>query len=85
MYRREGGQTSQHHEQRGSVERHRGKRWAVDRVVRFNGSLDYGEVSLKSDTEPAIIAFRNHVSERCSVEVVTEASVKGRQSNQQAC
>ena len=37
---------------------------------------------MKSDTEPAIIAFRNRVAEMCKAEVSTEDAVKGdRESN----
>ena len=32
---------------------------------------------LKSDTEPAIVAFRNRVAEICKAEVTTEDAVKG--------
>ena len=35
------------------------------------------EITLKSDTEPAIIAFRNRVAEACKAEVTTEDAVKG--------
>ena len=37
----------------------------------------YREITLKSDTEPAIIAFRNRVAEMCKAEVATEDAVKG--------
>ena len=48
MYRSEGGQTSKHHEQRGSEE------WqcTIDRVVRFVDSLGNAEATMRSDTEP---------------------------------
>ena len=32
---------------------------------------------MKSDTEPAIIAFRNRVAALCKAEVTTEDAVKG--------
>ena len=35
-------------------------------------SLGYKEITLKSDTEPAIIAFRNRVAENCKAEVTLE-------------
>ena len=41
--------------------------WASDRVARFVNSLGYKEITLKSDTEPAIIAFRSRVAENCKV------------------
>ena len=45
--------------------------------------LGYREITLKSDTEPAIMAFRNRVAEMCKAEkVTTEDAVKGdRESN----
>ena len=33
--------------------------WASERVARFIKSLGYKEITLKSDTQPAIIEFRN--------------------------
>ena len=39
--------------------------------------LAYREITLKSDTGSAIIAFRNRVAEMCKVEVTTEDAVKG--------
>ena len=39
-------------------------------------SLGYKEITLKSDTEPAIIAFRNRVAENCKAEVTSEDAVK---------
>ena len=39
--------------------------------------LGYREITLKSDTEPAMIAFRNRVAEMCKAEVTTEDAVKG--------
>ena len=43
--------------------------WASERVTRFINSSGYKEITLKSDTEPAIIAFRNRVAENCKAEV----------------
>ena len=51
--------------------------WAVERVVKFIDLLGYREITLKSDTEPAIIAFRNRVAALCKAEVATEDAVKG--------
>ena len=39
--------------------------WAGERVARFINSLGYKEITLKSDTEQAIIAFRNRATEKC--------------------
>ena len=51
--------------------------WAVERVVKFIDLLGYREITLKSDTEPAKIAFRNRVAALCKAEVTTEDAVKG--------
>ena len=51
--------------------------WTVERVAKFIDLLGYREITLKSDTEPAIIAFRNRVAEACKAEVTTEDAVKG--------
>ena len=51
--------------------------WTIERVVKFIDLLGYREITLKSDTEPAIIAFRNRVAEMCKAEVATEDAVKG--------
>ena len=51
--------------------------WAIERVVRFIDLLGYRESTLKSDTEPAIIAFRNRVVAMCKAEVTKEDAVKG--------
>ena len=51
--------------------------WTVDRVAKFIDSLGYREITLKSDTEPAIIAFRNRVAKACKAEVTMEDAVKG--------
>ena len=51
--------------------------WTIERVVKFIDLLGYGEITLKSDTQPAIIAFRNRVTALCKAEVTTEHEVKG--------
>ena len=51
--------------------------WTIERVVKFVDLLGYREITLKSDTEPATIAFRNRVAEMCKAEVTTEDAVKG--------
>ena len=55
--------------------------WTVERVAKFIDLLGYREITLKSDTEPAIIAFRNRVAETCRAEVTTEDAVKGDQES----
>ena len=54
-----------------------GEPWASERVARFINSLGYKEITLKSGTEPAIIAFRNRAAENCKAEVASEDAVKG--------
>ena len=61
-------QASEHHEQ-----------CCFEEVVRFIDLLGYREITLKSDTEQAIIAFRNRVAEMCNAEVTTEGALKGDQ------
>ena len=51
--------------------------WASERVARFIISLGYKEITLESDTERAIIAFRNRVGGNCNAEVTLEDPVKG--------
>ena len=51
--------------------------WTVERVSKFIDLLGYREITLKSDTEPAIIAFSNRVATLCKAEVTTEDAVKG--------
>ena len=46
-------------------------------MVRFIDLLGYHEITLKSDREPAIVAFRNRVAAMCKAEVTTEDPVKG--------
>ena len=47
------------------------------RVARFINSLGYKEFTVKSDTGPAIVAFRNRAAENCNAEVAPEDAVKG--------
>ena len=51
--------------------------WTIERVVKFIDLLGYREITLKSDTEVAIIAFRNRAAAMCKAEVTTEDAVKG--------
>ena len=51
--------------------------WPSERVARFTNSLGCKEITLKSDTELAIIAFRNRVAENCNAEVTLEDTFKG--------
>ena len=51
--------------------------WTIETVAKFIDLLGYREITLKSDTEPAIIAFRNRVAKACKAEVTTEDAVKG--------
>ena len=51
--------------------------WASERVARFINPLRYKETTLKSDTESAIIAFRNREAEKCNAKVKLEVAVKG--------
>ena len=39
--------------------------WTIERVLRFIDLLGYREITLNSDTEPAIVAFRNRVAAMC--------------------
>ena len=56
--------------------------WTIEKVANFVDELGYREITLKSDTEPAIIAFRNRVAEMCKAEVTTEDALKlDRESN----
>ena len=50
--------------------------WASERVARFINSLGYTEITLNSDTELAIVAFRNRVAENCNAEVTLEDAVQ---------
>ena len=49
----------------------------VEEPSKFIDLVGYREITLKSDTEPAIIAFRNRAAEACTTEVTTEDAVKG--------
>ena len=53
----------------------------TDRVTKFIDLLDYREITLKSDTESAIIAFRDRVVEVRRAEVMTEDAVKWSQES----
>ena len=44
--------------------------------MNFIDLLGYREITLKRDTEAAIIAFRNLAVEMCEAEVATEDAVK---------
>ena len=48
-----------------------------ERVAKIIDLLGYREITLKSDTELAIIAFRNRAAEMRSAEVTTEDAVNG--------
>ena len=50
--------------------------WTIERLVNFIDLLGYHEIRLKSDTEAAIIAFRNRAVEMCEAKVATEDAVK---------
>ena len=54
-----------------------GEPWTIERVVKFIGLLGYREITLRSDTELATVAFRNRVAAMCKAEVSTEDAVKG--------
>ena len=44
-------------------------------MAGFVDLLGYREITLKSDTEPAIVAFRNRVAEMCKAEVTAVNAV----------
>ena len=46
-------------------------------MLRFIDLLGYREITLKSDTEPAIVLFRNRAAAMCKAEVATEDVVEG--------
>ena len=50
--------------------------WTFERVAKFIDLLGCREITLKNDTEPAIIAFGNRVAEMCKEEVTTEDALK---------
>ena len=58
-----------------------GEPWTVDRMVSFIDLFGYRESTMRSDTEPAIIAFRNRVAKMCKAAVRTEDAVKGDKSS----
>ena len=60
------------------------ERWASERVARFINSMGHKEITLKSDTEPAIIAFRNRVAENCYAEVTLQDAVQGPSNGENA-
>ena len=70
------GQTSEHHEQRGFEERNRGTLGGCREWQHSSTPLGYKEITLKSDTEQSIIAFRNRVAENYR-EATLEHAVKG--------
>ena len=45
--------------------------WTIERVAKFMDLLGYRELTLKSDTEPTIIAFSNRVAQMCKAEFTT--------------
>ena len=51
--------------------------WTIETVVKFMDLLGDREITLKRDTEPATIAFRNRVAAMCKAEVTTKDAVKG--------
>ena len=57
------------------------KPWTIGTVAKFIDLLGYREITLKSDTELAIIAFRNRVAGMCKAEVTTEDAVTGDQES----
>ena len=53
----------------------------TERVVKFIDLLSHREITLKSDTEPATIAFRNRVAAMCKTDARTKSrmgSLRGR-------
>ena len=50
--------------------------WASERVARFINSLPRKEITFKSDTERAMIAFRNRVAENFNAEASLEDAIK---------
>lgn len=56
--------------------------WVSSHVARFCNRLGYKEITLKSDTEPAMLALRDGVARKCDAEVITEDTPVGdHQSN----
>ena len=62
----------------------RGHSWITGRVTKFSDLLDYRGMTLKSDTDFAIIAFRDRVGELCREEVMTEDAVNGIQESSES-
>ena len=50
--------------------------WTLGRVARFIDLCGYSEITLKTDTDPTVIAFRSRVADICKAEVTTEDAVK---------
>ena len=46
--------------------------------MRFVNLLGYREITMKCDTEPTIVAFRNGVAANCKVEVTVEHAARQR-------
>ena len=55
--------------------------WTIERVAKFIDLLGYREITLKSDTDAPITAFRNRVAEVYTAEVTTEDAVKGHEES----
>ena len=56
--------------------------WVIVRAVKFDDQLGYNEITLKSDTEPAIVAVRNEIRLKCKAEANDEDAALGdHQSN----
>ena len=56
--------------------------WVINRAVKFVDRLGYKEITLKSDTEPAIIAVRNEIRSKCQADATDEDAALGdHQSN----
>ena len=56
--------------------------WVIIRAVKFIDQLGYNEITLKSDTEPAIVAVRNEIRSKCKAEANDEDAALGdHQSN----
>ena len=77
LHRGERRQTSEHHEQCCVEKKESKNRGQLREWPKFIALLGNREVTLKNDTELAIIAFRNRVVEVCMAEVAAEDAVKG--------
>ena len=56
--------------------------WVITRAVKFVDRLGYKEITLKSDTEPAIIAVRNDIRAKVKADSTEENAALGdHQSN----